>query len=312
MTARRGAVGRARGGGVEELVVDTVADQRVLDRRQPPRLGADAADGDPRLPDHRGVDVERDCGGHERELEARAVAHLQVVRAPRVRGGRNQDGRDQVAGVEHRLDLRRVARHAMQRLDRQRARPLRAVDHDVGVEHDERDREVTGVRRDAVRARAEDRVEAVLTVERGAARARRAFVARRDHVAEVDAAGALQQVAADRRHVAHLRARAQQQRLGDGRILRADPRMIGDVAHARGGADPNGVRVDLDAVERQPIDIDELGRHAHALLQQLQHVGAACDELGAAPPRDVRDRGIGARGGGVGEGHHRYAASRAA
>ena len=72
----------------------------------------------------------------------------------------------------------------------------------AGVECDERNGHVRGMRGNTVRARAEDGVHAIVAVQRRTARARLPLVAWSRGIAEVQAAGALQQVAARRRHVA--------------------------------------------------------------------------------------------------------------
>ena len=94
------------------------------------------------------------------------------------------------------------------------ALPAGAAHLDDGIERNQRDREVGRMGGDAVLARAEHGVPAVLAADRGAAGARRALVAGGvADIAKIGAAGALQEIAAHRRLVAHLRARRVQQRL---------------------------------------------------------------------------------------------------
>ena len=91
---------------------------------------------------------------------------------------------------------------------RHRALPAGPAHLDGCIERDERHREVGRVGGDAVLARAEHRMPAVLAADGGAAGARRALVAGGvADIAEVRAAGPLQEIAAHGRLVAHLRAR---------------------------------------------------------------------------------------------------------
>ena len=124
----------------------------------------------------------------------------------------------------------------------------------AGVERGERDAHVGGMRRNAMLARAQDRVHAVDAVDRGAAGARLALVARRGGVVEVQAARALQQIAAVGRHVAQLRRRAGEDRIGEQRIARLDLRVVGDVAVGHQRAEPQPAVLGLlDRVERQSV-----------------------------------------------------------
>ena len=152
----------------------------------------------------------------------------------------------------------------------------------AGIERQQRHRQVRGVRRHAVRARAEDRVQPVLAAAGRAAGTGLALVAGQVGAAEVAAAGALQEVAADGREVAHLRRRAGLDRLGQRRPVAPDLGMAGDVGQAGQRADTQrvGARIGpgLDAVERQAADVDQLPGRGRALLEKLQQVGAAGDE----------------------------------
>ena len=121
LPARLGAVGGPFAGPAREVAVEALADEHRLDLREAPRPGADAPGRDPRLEDALAVEAERDRRRGERPFEGRAVADLQVMRAPPRRRERDPDRRDQVARPQDRLDLRRAARQPMQVLDEDRA-----------------------------------------------------------------------------------------------------------------------------------------------------------------------------------------------
>ena len=114
---------------------------------------------------------------------------------------------------------------------------------------------------------------------RRAAGARVAFVAGGGRVVEVVAAGPLQQVAAGRRLVAQLPAGAGEQRPREQRPVAANGRVGGEVAVADQRADPQAaLRGRLDAVEVEPVDVDQPVRRHHLELHQVEQVGAAGDE----------------------------------
>ena len=68
------------------------------------------------------VDRDDHRRGGERELVGGAVAQLQIERACCPARRRKRDVRDQVAGLEHRLALRRVAGQEVKVVDRNAAR----------------------------------------------------------------------------------------------------------------------------------------------------------------------------------------------
>ena len=81
-------------------------------------------------------------------------------------------------------------------------------------ERGQRDVHVARVRRDALLALTENRVDPIVTLERATAAAGIALVAlRKGRVVEIITARSLHEIPADRRHVAQLRARAREQRL---------------------------------------------------------------------------------------------------
>ena len=166
--------------------------------------------------------------------------------------------RDQVARLEHRLALRRVAGQKMKVADRNRALALRPLHVDRRFQRRHRHAHVRRVGRDAVFARAQDGERAVAAGDRRAAGAGLALVARHRGVAEVHAARALQQVAGGRRHVAKLRRRAAEDRLRQHRVVSLHGRVVGEIGIANRGADLQpavGRRFDL--VERQAVDVDQ-------------------------------------------------------
>ena len=164
---------------------------------------------------------------------------------------------------------------------------------DGRIERNQRDREVGRVGGDAIVARAEHRMPAVLTADCGAAGARRALVAGGvTDIAKIGAAGALQEVAAHGRLVAHLRARRVQERLGDDGKLLDDGGVRGHLSHRGGGAEPEALRSDFDAIVEKAREAHQPLGPAHVFLQELHHVGAAGDVFGGR----VVAAGLGAQG----------------
>src|SRR5690606_5076043 len=111
--------------------------------------------------------------------------------------------------AQHVLDVRRRAGQAMKIVDRDAASSAVGAENlDLRVERRQRNGHVGRKGRDAVLARAEDRVDAVDAADRGTTGPRLALVAGRRDVVEVRTAGTLQEVAAHRRLVAQLSGRA--------------------------------------------------------------------------------------------------------
>ena len=152
----------------------------------------------------------------------RPVAQLQIKRAASGRGRRQRDVRDQVARLEHRFAVRRVAGQQMKIADRNAAFAFRSAARGSSLPARHGHAHVGWIGRDAMFARAEDGEATVDAGDRRAAGARLALVARHRGVAEVHAARSLQQVARRRRHVAKLRRRAAQKRLRQHRIILPD------------------------------------------------------------------------------------------
>ena len=177
---------------------------------------------------------------------------------------RQLDGRDQLAGVEHRVAAR--AR-----------RPGGGSSSAIGIAPLAGRRRYVHDARRARRARPpcprdgwrrtlgmpEDREVAVVTRRAPGSRLPGSpLVARLGDVLEVDAAGALEQVAADRRHVAQLTGGAR--RAAPGRAPGSASRTRWSAARSllrHRGADPQpAVGHPVDPVERKPRDVDEQRR----------------------------------------------------
>ena len=134
------------------------------------------------------------------------------------------------------------------------------------------------MRRDAMIARAENRVAGIEAIDRGATGARGALVAGRVEHPEIGAADALEQVAADRGHVAQLRRGALDQAFGDQRLQALHVGIGGDIRHAGERADDEIGALDPDAAERQRVDVDEPLRPLHLLAHEIDQRGAAGDD----------------------------------
>jgi len=115
------------------------------------------------------ADVDRDRGRRESERKRRPVAHLEVQRARRKSERWDVDGDDQLARLERRLAIGTVARKTVERTERNDAL-ARGPDHaHARIQSHERDRHVRRMHGDALVARAEDGVHAVVPFERSAA-----------------------------------------------------------------------------------------------------------------------------------------------
>src|SRR6266480_3609850 len=169
------------------------------------------------------------------------------------------DSRDQFARRERRLAVGAVAGKPVQLSERRHALAIRTENPYSRIQRYERDAHVRWVRRDAVRARPEHGVHAIVSLERRAARARLPLVARRRRVPEVQAARALEQVTGRRRHVADLTRCASEHRLRQHRIPRSYELVMREIGVSYHRADPqNAIGKRSDLVERQACDVDEL------------------------------------------------------
>ena len=70
------------------------------------------------------------------------------------------------------------------------------------------------------------------------------------------------------------------QRLGDDGKLLDHGRVRRHLRHGGGGAEPEALRSDLDAVVEKAREADQPLGPAHVFLQKLHHVGAAGDVFG--------------------------------
>ena len=246
------------------------------------------------------LDPQRSRGRHDGEGVGGALADLQIARMRReaARLGRQPHRDDEIAGLERAVPLGRVAGQAVQRLERDLAPAVPALDLDDGVERDQRHAEIGRMGGDAGLAPAEHGMQPVLAVAGIAARAGLALVAGAGGVVEIGAARPLQQIAADGRGVAQLRGRAGQQRFGDGRDRRARNSASCARSALRTSAPmrtlPSGKA--FDAVEPgQRRDVDEAVRAADAALHQVEQIGAG-GQIGGARLRRGGD-GLGDRAG---------------
>src|SRR6185503_3676784 len=219
------------------LATSLLAPQRLLGFARPPRHRADSAECDACVANRLAVELERDRGGGERERVRRTVANLDVHRTRGERRGRNVHGRDQLSARECRLAFGPVAGQDIELRDWNRTLSFWTAHAHDGVERGEWNRHVGRMRRDAMLAAAEDRVNTIESVECRASRTRLAFVAWARGIAEVIAARPLKQVAAGRRHVAQLARRAGEECLRQHRESLADERMVREIAVADERAD---------------------------------------------------------------------------
>jgi hypothetical protein len=131
------------------------------------------------------------------------------------KGRRRQfDGDDHLARLQHRLQLRRVARQTVKFTDWHHPLASARGNADARVQRRQGDVHVRRIDGDAGGAVAENRVHAVESFARAAARSGHALVAHvESDIGEITAAGALHQVAAHAGHIAQLRRCAREQRL---------------------------------------------------------------------------------------------------
>ena len=143
--------------------------------------------------------------------------------------------RDQVAGREHGLALRCVARQQVEIGERNCPLAFRSTYVNDRFERSQGHIHVGWIRRDALITRAEDREAAIEAIDRAATGTGLALVARHRGVTEIHATRSLQQVAGSRRHVANLHRRAAQDRFRKDLVVLAHERVPGQfgIAHRR-------------------------------------------------------------------------------
>ena len=252
----RSSAARAKAG-----LVGALAAQRRFRRVVAPRLMRDAAERQPRFLDRAAFEFQRGRDRDQREGIGQPVADFQVgVVAGKTRR-RQFDRGDDFVRLQVGVDLRRVARQAVEIAERNHALAGGTGDAHLGIERGERHAHVGRMRGDAVFAGAEDGVNAVDAADRRAARAGLALVAGRHGVIEIGAARTLHQIAAGRSHVAQLLRGAGQYRACDQRVTLLDQRVIGEVGVRHQRADAQAaVGGRFDGLERQPRDVDQPGR----------------------------------------------------
>ena len=153
---------------------------------------------------------------------------------------------------------------------------LRSFDLDHRIKRRQRNAHVRRMRGDALRAGAEDRVNATKTFERAATRARLTFIAGHRHVVEVITTRALHQIAAVRRRISQLRAGSGENCLRDERITFAHQTMVCRVAVLRERAQPQTTITFLDACKREPVDVDETaGCSTSSFIRSIRFVPPA-------------------------------------
>ena len=259
--------------------VGGLADERGFGLGRSPGFGAHAAQRDARPRHVSAGDRDHDRRRRQGEFVRRPVAQLQIDLLASGDGRRKRDVRDQVARLEHRFALRRVAGQKMKVADRDRARALRSLHVDRRFQRRHRHAHVRRVGRDAMFARAEDGERAVAAGDGRAAGPGLALVAGHRGVAEIHAARSLEQVAGSRRHVAKLRRCAGEKGLRQHRIISLHRRMVGEIRIANRGADLQpAVRRRFDLVERQTVDVEEPRGRFDVQLHQIDQRRPAGEE----------------------------------
>jgi len=194
------------------------------------------------------------------------------------------DAGDHFIRTQDSLDLGRIARQTMEISYGHDTRGAAGTQQlDSCLERNHRYGHVRRMNRDAGVARAQDGVDAVDPGDRRTPAARRAFVAAVQRVVKVRAARALKQIAADRCLVAELARGAGEQRFGEHPVAAADAHIGGSVGIRGLGADANSaIGQVFNIPQRQAADVDEMGGPLDLELHQIEQIGAAADELGAA------------------------------
>ena len=181
---------------------------------------------------------------HQRKGVGGAIAHLLIEVRSTDRFGQ-RDRRDQLAGFERRLHMRRLARQPVELGDRNLPRrAVRTHRFDRRVERTHGHRHVARMCGDARVARADHGMLAAEAVERGAPATGLPFVARLIGVVEVGAACPLEQVAGRGGLVAQLTRRPREQRAREHTVVTPYAWIGGEVGVADERAErspPSGV-----------------------------------------------------------------------
>src|SRR5690606_6837525 len=212
----------------------------------------------------------------EREVPGVAVGYLLEIEARAGPIGRQANRREHLAGLEHGHALDVDVRPDEEILRRDLALAARADDAHARVEDDERGRRVGRGHGDAA-IRAEQAVLAVLAFRRIGVAALAARAIAIDAVAVVPAACVLADVAADRARIADLRARDLARGLREHAVTPADQRIRLDLGQRRQRADLDAAvgRLTDAAQRRDAVQIDEVTRTLHAVLEPVEAVVAA-------------------------------------
>ena len=137
------------------------------------------------------------------------------------------------------------------------------------------------MRRDAVVARSQDGVQPGQATDGRTTAARLTLVARHARIVEVIATRALQQVASVGRHVADLRRGTGQNGGAEQRVARLHQWVIGGIGISRQCAKHQATVFSfLDEIERQCVDVDQLGRTYQVFFHQVDQVGSPGEKPG--------------------------------
>lgn len=226
------------------------------------------------------VQIQRGRYRDQRERIRKALADLEVgaVRNEALRIGQI-DMHDQFVRRQGAIQFRAIARQAVELRERNVALSPGALHMHHGIQRSQGHAHIRWMRGDAVRAGAENGVVFGQPANGRTAGARVAFVARGGMVVEIHAARALQQVAAIAGHVANLRRSAGQNRRAQQGVTRFDLRVICGVGIARQRTQAQtAIGLGADAVQRQPIDVDQAAGAHQLQFHQVGEIGAAGDE----------------------------------
>src|SRR4249919_3383626 len=140
------------------------------------------------------------------------------------------------------------------------------------------------MRCDAVLARAENGMTAIVSPKRGATGSRLSLVAGRRSVAEVRAPRALQQIARHGCHVSYLPRRREKQRLAEHRVPFLHARLPRDVAHTRERTEAQPAvwqiahRCEARVAVAERVEIDEMLGSLDLELHEVHERRTAGDE----------------------------------
>ena len=188
---------------------------------------------------------------------------------------------DQLALLQRRLALGRVAGQTMEIGDRYRPRvTIRRHGLDLGIEDAHGHRHVARMRGNARLAGADHGKRPGDAADRGATGAGLAFVARHIGVVEIRTACPLQQIAGGGGLVPELPRRSREECPRQNAVVAANTRIGSQCGVPNHGADAEpSVRGRLDLVESQPVHIDQMCRCFDLQLHQIEQIRPARDEF---------------------------------